>query len=143
MLRSLKLLLPALVPSWRFFDAIAPSPRIEFALLNSLQDAPDQWQEFRPRPERLSFATALRRLLRNPDWNETLFLVSCAERMIGNPTAHCEQEIIERIKADIRPGETTTAYLRFRLAFISRQENGLCKEILFISPAYPFSKDAT
>ena len=30
-----KLLLPALIPSWSFFDVIAPSPRIEYALLRS------------------------------------------------------------------------------------------------------------
>ena len=32
MQNALRLLLPALIPSWRFFDVIAPSPRIEYAL---------------------------------------------------------------------------------------------------------------
>ena len=35
MLQTVKLLLPALIPSWRFFSTIAPSPRIEFALLDA------------------------------------------------------------------------------------------------------------
>ena len=35
MLRTLKLLLPVLIPSWRFFDFIAPSPRIQFSLLKT------------------------------------------------------------------------------------------------------------
>jgi len=30
MLRTLQLLLPALIPSWEFFKAVAPSPRIEY-----------------------------------------------------------------------------------------------------------------
>lgn len=30
-LNSFRLLLPAIVPSWRFFDEIAPSPRVEYA----------------------------------------------------------------------------------------------------------------
>jgi len=54
MLQTIKLLLPALMPSWRFFAAIAPSPRIELALLKTAKDVPDVWQEFRPRPEHLS-----------------------------------------------------------------------------------------
>ena len=44
MLQTLKLLLPALIPSWRFFDTIAPSPRIEFTLLKTAQDAPGDWR---------------------------------------------------------------------------------------------------
>jgi hypothetical protein len=48
MLQTLKLLLPALIPSWRFFDTIAPSPRIEFTLLKTAQDASGAWREFRP-----------------------------------------------------------------------------------------------
>ena len=30
--------LPALIPSWRFFDYIAPSPRIEFAVVAAVDD---------------------------------------------------------------------------------------------------------
>ena len=51
MLHGLKLLLPALIPSWRFFDTIAPSPRIEYALLHD-PHAAAAWREFRPRPAR-------------------------------------------------------------------------------------------
>ena len=32
MLQSLKLVLPVLIPSWQFFNEVAPSPRIEFTL---------------------------------------------------------------------------------------------------------------
>ena len=31
--KTLRLLLPVLIPSWRFFSAIAPSPRVEFVTL--------------------------------------------------------------------------------------------------------------
>ena len=70
MLRTLKLLLPALVPSWRFFDTIAPSPRIEYALLRNAEEPPssDDWREFRPRPARQSAIRMLGRLLWNPVW---------------------------------------------------------------------------
>ncbi|HCM82991.1 MAG TPA: hypothetical protein DIS76_00310 [Rhodospirillaceae bacterium] len=145
MLHSLQLLLPALIPSWRFFDVISPSPRIEFILLKSVQDAGDQWHQLRPNPARLSFTTMLHRLLWNPDWNESLFLVSCAERMIENPTKDTEQEILDRIKFDLKKNGSQVRkinYLQFRLVFISRDRDGLRKEILFTSAIHPCAEDA-
>jgi len=34
------------------------------------------------------------RMFWNPSWNESLFLVSCAERLLQNPTPHSEDEIM-------------------------------------------------
>jgi hypothetical protein len=128
-LRPFALLLPALIPSWNFFDVIAPSPRIEVARLASV-DAPRVWHEFRPRPQRVSPVEMLRRLIWNPRWNETLFLVSCAERLIDHPTPHSEDEIFRRIAADLicEPGEP---WLVFRLVFVSRQGEAIEREVLF------------
>ncbi len=84
MLSIVKLLLPALIPSWRFFDTIAPSPRIEFTLLKTADDVPENWQEFRPRPAHLSPGSMLKRLFWNPRWSETLFPVSCTELLMEN-----------------------------------------------------------
>src|SRR6187402_3359239 len=97
MLQTIKLLLPALIPSWRFFDTIAPSPRIEFTLLQSVQGVAGDWQEFRPRPSSLAVHEMLVRMFWNPRWNETLFLVSCAERLLTAPTEHSSHEIFNRI----------------------------------------------
>src|SRR5262245_54705619 len=99
MLHTLKLLLPALLPSWKFFDTIAPSPRIEFTLLRTPNDIP-VWQEFRPRPAHLTIRTMLQRLFWNPRWNESLFLVSCAERLMQHPTDHSRQELMHRITTE-------------------------------------------
>lgn len=136
MLRTLTLLLPALMPSWRFFDIIAPSPRIEFALLTTADETPEHWQEFRPRPARLSLATMLKRMLWNPHWNESLFLVSCAERLEEHPTAHSEQEILSRMKRDVRH-HPAAPYLQFRLVFLSRAGTEIQKEVTYLSPIYP------
>tara|TARA_Y100000052_G_scaffold27554_2_gene36273 strand:+ start:17501 stop:17911 length:411 start_codon:yes stop_codon:yes gene_type:complete len=113
--RTLQLILPALIPSWNFFDVIAPSPRIEYALLTSAEDAPVHWQAFRPRPETLSALTLLRRLFWNPRWNETLFLVSCAERLSQGITPdHSAREILTRMKREL--AQTTRAsHFCFRL----------------------------
>ncbi|ADG10601.1 hypothetical protein B7G68_10940 [Caulobacter segnis] len=128
----LQLLLPALIPSWNFFDVIAPSPRVEYAVTPSVEAAPEAWLEFRPRPERVTSATMAARLLWNPRWNESLFLVSCAERLIDNPTAHSEHEIFKRIAADLaRGGETVEGWLAFRLVFVVRDGEAITREVQF------------
>lgn len=145
MLKTLKLLLPALIPSWRFFDEIAPSPRIEFTLLKTAQGTPGGWQEFRPRPARLSIGSMLKRMVWNPRWNESLFLVSCAERLMANPTEHSSQEILKRIRADLEDGvidAMTTPFLQFRLVFLSRHGTEIQKQITFMSPVYRYSEGA-
>jgi hypothetical protein len=131
---ALRLLLPALIPSWKFFDVIAPSPRIEYALASASTEAPSDWREFRPRPEQVSVATMLKRLVWNPRWNETLFLVSCAERLVDEPTAHSEDEIFQRIAADLArqpDAATLEPWLSFRLVFVSREGEAIEREVLF------------
>ncbi len=134
MIRPLKLLLPALIPSWRFFDIIAPSPRIEVAMINIATQDKREWQEFRPRPSQLSFGTMVKRLFWNPDWNESLFLVSCAERLSEKPTDHSYQEILNHIRTD--SDYTVAPYIQFRLVFISRDGNTLQKEVRYISKVH-------
>lgn len=137
MLQNLKLLLPALIPSWRFFDIIAPSPRIEFTCLKNENDSSKNWHEFRPRPAKLSIKSLFTRIFWNPYWNESLFLVSCAERLICEPTEHSHKEIFERIQADLEQDTGNTAakpYLQFRLILISKENEGLQKHIVYTSP---------
>lgn len=139
MLNPLRLLLPALIPSWNFFDVIAPSPRVEYALTASAADAPDalgEWQAFRPRPEHVSVAAMLSRLVWNPRLNETLFVVSCAERLIDHPTDHSQDEIFRRIAADLArqpDAALLPACLSFRLVFLSREGEAIDSEVLFQS----------
>lgn len=138
MLHTLKLLIPALIPSWRFFDAIAPSPRIQFTLLTADDEVPHEWHEFRPRPAHLSFPCMLGRMLWNPQWNETLFVVSCAERLMEYPTRHSEHEILKRIIGDIvrepvNAACATATHLQFRLLTLERREGGLHEEVTYHS----------
>lgn len=129
MLRTLSLLLPALVPSWRFFDVIAPSPRIEVRRPQSVGDEAAAWQEFRPRPAHVTPLQMLARLFWNPRWNETLFLVSCAERLTDEPTDHSRDEIFRRIAADLAPD----ALVQFRLLFVSRRGEAIDTDVAFVS----------
>lgn len=142
MLNTLKLLLPALLPSWRFFDFIAPSPRIQFTVLDSLDDVPTNWTLFRPRPASLSFAQMLRRMVWNPWWNESLFMVSCAERIVEQSSQHSEDEILKRIQHDLDPSSVSAShegrYLQFRLLMIQRVDDELVEEVVFHSRIQPF-----
>ncbi len=132
----LRLLLPALIPSWNFFDEIAPSPRVEYALTAVRDEEPGAWHEFRPRPAHVSVPTMLARLVWNPRWNQTLFVVSCAERLTDEPTDHSQDEIFRRIAADLaRQADTATLepWLSFRLVFLSREGEAIRSEVLYQS----------
>ena len=115
MLAGLQLLLPALTPSWRFFDSVGPSPRIEYAL----RDEADNWREFRPRPPALSLRERLKRLFWNPHGNESLFLTSCAERLLENPTEHSRREIATRIAAELAQSPHDDP--QFRIVLVARE----------------------
>ena len=144
MLHTLTLLLPALMPSWRFFDVIAPSPRIEYALLKTKTEIPHHWQEFRPRPTRLSFMHMLGRMFYNPKWNESLFLVSCAERIMQGSTEHSIQEIVSRMNTELLHQHTNiqaTPYMQFRLVYVWRSGDQLDNQVVFNSVAHSLLAD--
>lgn len=66
MLRPLQLLLPALILSWNFFDVIAASPRIEYALSDLPTGAPAFVDGLSAPPQTVSLPTMLKRLVWNP-----------------------------------------------------------------------------
>ncbi|MDH5180157.1 MAG: hypothetical protein OEY07_10845, partial [Gammaproteobacteria bacterium] len=78
----------------------------------------------------------LRRMVWNPRWNETLFLVSCAERLLAEPTAHSEHEIFKRIARTLLqqpeplPREQQ---LRFRIVLLYREGSELIEETAYES----------
>jgi hypothetical protein len=134
----LQYLLPALIPSWRFFDYVAPSPRIEFALAARADDAVAHWQEFRPHPAHVSGVSMLRSLLWNPRWNESLYMVSCAEKIIDEPSAMRENELVRRIAEAIQRGEVTNnftqpAFLRIRIVVLNRKAGEIARQVMFVS----------
>jgi hypothetical protein len=135
-LTTLKLLIPVFIPSWQFFNKIAASPRIEFTMQATAEKQTDNWQEFSRRPKQRSLLTIIKSIFYNPQWNESLFMTTCAERLISNPTEQASQEIIKRIKAELELRQVNlsrTPYLQFRLVFVSREGNKLQEDILFIS----------
>jgi hypothetical protein len=94
-------LLPALIPSWRFFDTIGPSPRLEYRWLAGATTPLSQWQPFRPRPMVLSAAQQLLRLVWNPAWNETLYVMRCAERVLEGDVGFPLLELERRMRGEL------------------------------------------
>ncbi|MEO1239246.1 MAG: hypothetical protein AAFW64_06215 [Pseudomonadota bacterium] len=76
--RLLGLVLPVVFPSWRFFERVGASPRIE--VLKG-----KRWQPVLPPPTQLAPMAYLARLVWNPTRNEALFLVALAERALSEP----------------------------------------------------------
>lgn len=144
-LNTLKLLLPALIPSWHFFDIITASPRIQYALLDDEDETGSNWSEFRPRPPSVSIRQTLHRLFFNAKWNESLFLVSCAERILLNASSqqvsHSENEILERISNELKINNPllNTTYLQFRLVCVKREQDQLLEEVSYLSRKQAFS----
>ena len=141
-LSPIKFLLPALIPSWNFFDVISPSPFIQFSLLKSNSTSEPIWHEFRPLPKHISFAQMLKRMLWNSRQNESLYLLSCAEKIVSNSSIqivrHCESEILERISNDLLQGKnnldlTEEMLIQFRLVFVKQKGLKSHEDIAFIS----------
>lgn len=129
----IQLLLPALIPSWNFFETIEASPRIEYALLSGPDVADADWREFRPRPARVPFAAMLARLIWNPRWNESLFLVTCAERLLDAPAAHSEDEIFRRVAADFADSSADGPWLSVRLILVHEEAGAIRRDVAFIA----------
>lgn len=133
----LKLLLPVVVPSWRFFDFISASPRVEFRASTGDQ-LPDEWRLLSCRPERLSWVQYLRALIWNPRWNDELFLVSCAERLLDKPTPHSEAEISTRIlrylHSESGDQQGDHFHYQFRIMLVSRVDKAIHQQQAYLSP---------
>ncbi len=105
----LQLLLPVLFPSWRFFLEVGPSPRLEYRLA-----CDENWRSATHRPARLGLRETLKRLIWNPDWNESLYLLSFAERLVDDPAAQNAHLLARRIAARVPEQEGS---LQFRVTF--------------------------
>ena len=154
MVNPLALILPVIVPSWRFFDDIRPSPRIEVRWVGAGEET---WQEHRPRPAHLPYATRLGRLFWNPDWNETLFLVSLSERMVTDPSPANYRLLTARIGAGMtrwsveqgpelglepEPAAADQRQFQFRLVLVMRNGAHLGREVVFVSDPVALSAEA-
>jgi len=67
-----------------------------------------------------------------------LFMVSCAERIIEQPTQHSEDEILKRIRFELAADMLgDMKYIQFRLVTVQRVEKELVEETVFQSRLEP------
>lgn len=138
MWKILSLILPVLVPSWRFFRAIEPSPRVQWTC-SSPDGELGTWREVYPRPQTMSVTEMFRRLFWNPAWNEALFLVTCAERLQRDPGPNVIHEIELRVSREIQRVAKGAVHgdALFRLVLVDRRGAELVEEVVFISAPFP------
>jgi hypothetical protein len=142
----LRLLFPALLPSWRFFASVGPSPRIEYALLNDVDGTPC-WQPLVSERERVTWRESFLALFWNPERNEALFLVTCCERLLADGperSAFWQREILSRVlrKAAVA---TSTTHILYRIVVLERHGTRVEAETAFLSRAHevaPLSPNA-
>jgi hypothetical protein len=138
-MRSLTLLLPALAPSWRFFPVVASSPRIEFRAPRATGFDEADWREFRPAPRDVSFGAMMKRMLWSPERNETLFLVTCAERLLSGEIEFARREIASRVARRMPAppaGRERAPFLQFRLILVGGHGSEFRRDIAYVSPVF-------
>jgi hypothetical protein len=133
MLQILSYILPVLLPSWRFFERVEASPRVEYRL-----EGQGGWQLFQPRPPRVTLAQMPTRLVWNPQGNDALFVTSCAERIAEHPTDHSIAEIGNRIAAMLAI-EGRGGRAQFRLVFVARKDGQMIRDVVFVSELFGLS----
>ena len=118
MLRLAHLYLPSLFPSWRFFEEIGPSPRIEFRRASD-----SAWSELAPPPAPRRPLDFLARLFHSPAWNEHLYLVSTAIRQSVEPTPLTQATLSRLVASRIGGTEPFT----FRIVYLAREGDQIGK----------------
>lgn len=103
----IKLYLPVLFPSWRFFGEIGASPRVEFRVGRG------PWQAASDRPAKLTLRSSVTRLFWNPDWNESLFMIAQSERLLLEDDPAIAIEIARRVA--LRHGLIAPPEIRIRV----------------------------
>lgn len=119
------------MPSWQFFNEVAPSPRIEFAVLDTKDQEISQWQDLVSRKQEYKISDFFKSIFFNPEWNQKLYLINCAEKIVISQSKHAVKEIFKAILEKLKlEGDK---FVCFRLVFISKKSEGFREDILYQS----------
>ena len=86
-----------MISSWQFFKEVTPKLEIEF----SWNDDARNWQVLKLRAQNLSTIELIKSVFFNPQWNEALYIMDCAERLIMNPSQERINQLKERIQMQL------------------------------------------
>lgn len=133
----LKLILPILFPSWRFFSSIGPSPRIEVGFAADKTSTPQEWLPFRPLSKRINITLGIQKLFHNPLWNERLYINTWAEHLFESYSEFREREIGQRLVAAALSKEIVVDgefhYLVFRIRALEFEAGQVRDDVVFVS----------
>lgn len=88
---------PVLVPSWRFFDTIAASPRLQYSPCDETGGPQGPWTEVLvSRPTR-STRDVLTELFFSPARNDALYLADCCDRVVEDGSRAAYDAVAARI----------------------------------------------
>jgi hypothetical protein len=140
----LSLILPIFFPSWRFFSSIGPSPRFLLAFLSAENDSPKIWQDLKVRPAKMTLLKCVANLFWNAQWNNILYLNTCAEHLLDEYSLERENEIMLRLLLAL-PNEKIrftekTQYLVFRIDTVTREHGQIIQATQFMSKPRSLSK---
>lgn len=135
----LRLLLPILFPSWRFFNSIGPSPRL------MLQFDESDWMEFCPKPQHINCLQRLSQVFYNPAGNKTLFVQSLAVRLFDEQDSLAITNINLALAQAILLGTLTppagNAQIRWRIEQLNWDTQGkIIASIIYTSITQPTAR---
>ena len=135
--KTVFLLLPAVIPSWRFFDEIAPSPRLEYAVFDDMDKETYNWRELQLNDDKISIIDLIKRLFYNSARNHSLYIMSLSERIAGEDCAHAKKEVLRIVKLKLQQlyGSPEARFFRYRLVFKLRVGSKIERHVYFMSGA--------
>jgi hypothetical protein len=139
----IRLLLPVLFPSWRFFSSIGPAPALQWCWV--VPEAAPQWLAFRPKTQARSLWQSLAELLHNPWGNETLYLNACAEKLLENQDPERIHQIYLGLARALERGEIAgvpgASAIAFRVLRCCRDYPAAWQcEVALEAPALPLNQ---
>lgn len=132
LLKTINLLLPVLLPSWRFFKTVAASPRVEVRV--TTDGHMSDWVSNQPESDRIGPSTMIGRLFWNPQRNNQLYMVSLSERLAECETTHSTQELARLVRATLSGREGAFEY---RVLFLQRDDDEIIRCVDYQSPLLP------
>ena len=133
--KTINLLLPVLLPSWRFFKTVAASPRVEVRV--TIDGRTSDWACSHPDPDHIGLGAMIARLFWNPQRNNQLYMVSLSERLAEAETKHSTQELARLVGASLSGHEGAFEY---RLLFLQRDGSEIIRFLEYQSPLLPIGK---
>ena len=111
-MKTLTLFLSAIISSWQFFKEAAEAPVLEI----SFND--ENWDVLSLRSDKRTFLGFLGGIFYNPKWNEALYIMDCAERLLTDISQRNIDELMDRVVLYLKSRNLlNSSQLKYRLLY--------------------------